>query len=403
MKNIGLLRNVVQEYAWGSKTAIAELLGKPVPSCNPQAELWMGAHSKAPSQVFINGRWRSLLDVLRESPREVLGKKAAEKYSGTLPFLFKILAAAKPLSIQAHPDKEQARSGFLRENRLGIPLDAPHRNYKDDNHKPEIICAVTKFRALNGFRPIGEILSLLNKIRVPALSKQIDAFCSRPNRKGLRKFFQALMTMDGEPRLQAVQEIAASDRVQDDGSPIWKWMTELNREYPGDIGILAPVLLNLLELEPGDAMYLPAGHLHAYLHGVAIELMANSDNVLRGGLTSKHIDIDELLNILNFSNGKPAVLKPKKKVPPEAFYNTPAAEFALSVIDVDTAAVYRSAKTRSVEIMICTQGNAEITELPDGLMTKISKGISLLVPAAVKQYTIQGCARIYKAAVPLRE
>jgi mannose-6-phosphate isomerase len=401
MKNIGLLRNVIQEYAWGSKTAIGELLGKPVPSDKPQAELWMGAHPKAPSQVFADGRWRSLLEVLREYPREVLGKMPAERFGDTLPFLFKVLAAAKPLSIQAHPNKEQARSGFLRENELGIPLDAPDRNYKDDHHKPEIICALTNFWALSGFRPIDEILSLLNKIGAPALLKKVDGFCRRPNRKGLRKFFQDLLSMDRDLRIQAVQEAATSARMQDDGSPIWKWMTKLNREYPGDIGILAPILLNLLELEPGDAMYLPAGQLHSYLHGVAIELMANSDNVLRGGLTSKHIDIDELLNILSFSDGKPAVLKPKRKGPAEALYGIFADEFALSVIDVDMSAAFRSGKTRSVEIMICTQGSAEIAELADGPVLKIGKGISVLIPAAVKQYTIQGCARIYKAAVPL--
>ena len=163
MKTIGILKNTVQDYAWGSLTAIPELLGQPATG-SPQAELWMGAHPKAPSQVYHDGKWESLLQVIEAHPADVLGKEAAEKFGGKLPYLFKVLAAAKPLSIQAHPNSHQAKEGFARENRLGISLMASNRNYKDDNHKPECICALTRFWGMNGFRRIPEITKYLGSL-----------------------------------------------------------------------------------------------------------------------------------------------------------------------------------------------------------------------------------------------
>ncbi|UCF92678.1 MAG: mannose-6-phosphate isomerase, class I [Desulfobacterales bacterium] len=400
MQNIAVLRNVIQEYAWGSKSALAELLSQPFPTDNPQAEMWMGAHPKAPSQVFWDGRWRSLLELIRAHPVEILGEAVAATHSGCLPFLFKVLAAEKPLSIQVHPNAAQARSGFRRENQRGIPLDAPHRNYKDDNHKPEIICALTSFWALNGFRPVGAMLSLLNTIQIPTLAGEVADLQKQPNRTGLRNFFRHLVSKGEDLRRRAVREAVAFAQTRSEEAPLWRWMITLNQEYPEDIGVLAPLLLNLVELQPGEAMYLPAGELHAYLHGVGIELMANSDNVLRGGLTPKHIAIDELLDILNFSEREVTILQPIPRVPAEAEFCTPNDEFRLSVLDVQTGTSYRSGDVRSAEIMICTQGQADIRELPQGAVTCIAQGVSVLVPAAVPQYLIQGNARIYKASVP---
>lgn len=397
---IGVLQNGIREYSWGSKTAIAELLGQPTPSDNPQAELWMGTHPLAPSMILVNGQWRSLLELVKEYPEEILGKKVVARFAGTLPFLFKVLAAAKPLSIQAHPNKEQAELGFTRENECGIPLEAPHRNYKDANHKPEIMCALTEFWALKGFRPIPEMLRLLDNLQVPSLKQQTQILHRQPDRECLRKFFRHLMTMEKQRRERVVAEVAASAQAKEDTSAIWKWMLRLQQEYAGDIGVLSPVLLNLVKLEPGEAVHLPAGEPHAYLHGVGVELMANSDNVLRGGLTPKHIDVDELLNILNFAGGEVDVLRPIEWLPGEAQYPTPATDFALSVIDVGNGTRYESQRERSVEIMICTQGEATISELPDGSVTVLTKGVSILVPAAVEQYVIEGNAKIYKASVP---
>jgi mannose-6-phosphate isomerase len=339
---------------------------------------------------------------VREYPEEILGKKVAARFSGILPFLFKVLAAAKPLSIQVHPNKEQAESGFARENQRGIPLHADHRNYKDDNHKPEIMCALTEFWALKGFRPIQEMVRLLDNLEIRSLEQEVQILRRQPNRDGLQRFLRQAMTMDKERRRRVVEEVATSARrTQDDASALCKWMTRLEQEYPGDIGVLSPALLNLVKLEPGEAMYLPAGELHAYLHGVGIELMANSDNVLRGGLTPKHIDVAELLNILNFAHGEVDVLRPIECTPGEALYPTAASEFVLSVIDVSSGTPYESQRDRSVEIMICTLGEATISEVPDGAVTTLAQGVSILVPAAVEKYVIEGRAKIYKAAVPL--
>ena len=283
MRKIGLLKNTIQEYAWGSRSAIPELLGQSVPADKPQAELWMGAHPKAPSQVFFDGIWRSLPEVIQESPEETLGQKVAARFSNELPFLFKVLAAAKPLSIQAHPNKEQAWQGFARENELGIPFDAPHRNYRDDNHKPEIICALTPFWALNGFRRIEETLSLLEEAKIAGLAEIVSFLRSHSNRDGLKKFFNHLMTMDSGKQGKIVEQAVNFAEKQTPEKPSWTWMIKLNEAYPGDIGVLSPLFLNLVRLEPQQAMYLPAGELHGYLEGVGIELMANSDNVLRGG------------------------------------------------------------------------------------------------------------------------
>lgn len=400
MRQIGVLNNIIKEYAWGSKKAIPELLGQKVPAAKPQAELWMGAHPKGPSQVLYNGFSRSLLELIEENPEEILGKKVAKKFSGKLPFLFKVLAATKPLSIQAHPNSGQAINGFRRENEQGIPLDAANRNYRDDNHKPEIICALTPFWALNGFRKVSEILELVEKTQAPILLETLRCLRDRPNQEGLKQFFSHLMSMEVKKQAKIVEEAVGFAEKQADVDPVWLWVMRLNQEYPNDIGVISPTFLNLVQLEPQQAMYLPAGELHAYLKGVGIELMANSDNVLRGGLTPKHADLQELLKILNFSGGEVDILKPKRLASGEGVYPTEAAEFVLSVIEVGVTTPFGSAPNRSVEIVICTKGEARITDLSDGAITLLTKGSSIVVPAAVEQYSIEGEATLYKAAVP---
>jgi mannose-6-phosphate isomerase len=401
MRKTGLLKNTIQEYAWGSKTAIPELLGQSVPAKKPQAELWMGAHPKAPSQVLADGLWRSLPEVIQENPEETLGQKVAARYSNKLPFLFKVLAAEKPLSIQAHPNKEQAEQGFARENELGIPLDAVHRNYRDDNHKPEIICALTPFWALNGFRRIEETLRLLEEARIPDLAEIVSFLRSHSNRDGLKKFFDYLMTTDSGKQGKIVEQAVNFAEKRQPEEPIWMWILKLNEEYPGDIGVLSPLFLNLVRLEPQQAMYLPAGELHAYLKGVGMELMANSDNVLRGGLTPKHIDVQELLAVLNFLDGDLNILSPENFTSREAIYSTKAEEFVLSVLKIRKAAPFNSPGNRSVEIMMCTAGEVTVTDLSDGETTLLTKGASILVPAALEQYRIEGEATLYKATVPM--
>jgi len=397
---IGVLSNPVQDYAWGSKTAIQDLLGKPGAADKPMAELWMGAHPRAPSNVIVEGEWKALNDIIEKEPESLLGKEVAGKFSNKLPFLFKVLAAAKPLSIQVHPALQQARKGFVRENRLGIPLEAPNRNYKDDNHKPEIICGLTSFQGLKGFRKIEESLDLMKKLSPVSLTNELRDLKESHDTKGLRQFFTALITMGKEKQRRVVTEAVnlAEKVISED--PAFRWMVELNSTYPGDIGVLSPLYLNLVLLNPGEALYLPAGELHAYLEGVGIELMASSDNVLRGGLTPKHVDVPELLEVVNFNMENVRKIAPVKKGICEKIYPTPAEEFLLSVISTKQEVSFTSPRNRSVEILICTKGEAGIKDLGTGELVTLSKGKSVIIPATVAQYRVDGEAIFYKASVP---
>lgn len=400
MRRISFLKNPVQEYAWGSKTAIQALLGEPVPSERPAAELWMGAHPRAPSMVLIDGKWQSLEAVIGSSPKSILGERVAREFSNKLPFLFKVLAADQPLSIQVHPNLEQARSGFERENSLGIPLDAPYRNYKDRNHKPEILCALTSFQGLKGFRRIPEILELMEKVSRSILPEELARLGHDPTASGLREFFTALMSMDKERQGWAVTKAASIAEKYLHEERAFFWMVKLNREYPGNIGVFSPLFLNLVELDPGEAIFLPAGELHAYLKGVGVELMANSDNVLRGGLTPKHIDVPELLKIVNFKAGPARKVESMSDGPCQRKYVTPAREFLLSVISLDGGESFESPRDRGVEILICVEGRAVITDLRSSETLELSRGKSVVVPSAVSGYRIEGNAILYKASVP---
>ena len=401
MKKIALLQNTIQFYAWGSPTAIPNLLGEENPSGKPWAELWMGAHTKAPSLVSFEGQRQSLIELIRKNPHDILGRDISERYHNKLPYLFKVLAAAKPLSIQAHPDLAQAKEGFERENRQNIPLEAPIRNYKDDNHKPECICALTKFYALYGFRTISEMVSLITTACPTGLGHESDYLKANPDPDGLKKFYTNLMTMDPAKQKRIIDEAMQNvDKIHDQNSIIW--MKKLSDEYPSDIGILSPLLFNLICLEPGQALFLPAGQLHAYLEGLGIELMANSDNVLRGGLTAKHIDLSQLLTVVNFEPRPVDLLETRDCGVNEKLFITPASEFVLSVVSVSEINSYHSPTDRSVEILLCSDGEAVMQDIGAKTSLEIKKGDSVLIPAAVAAYKIDGNAVFYKAAVPIK-
>ena len=401
MDKIGLLKNTIQEYAWGSPRAIADLLRQQNPENKSQAELWMGAHPKAPSLVEYNEQWVSLLDCINKNPIDILGKETAKNFDNKLPYLFKVLAAARPLSIQAHPNLHQARAGFQKENDQKIPLDAFHRNYRDDNHKPECLCALTPFWALSRFRPIVSMLSYLEIVCGHALDSEIKDLKRQPTSDGLKQFYTALMSMDANRQKQVVAEALRKARGYASDDPVFEWMLKLSNDYPNDIGVLSPILLNLICLEPGQAIFLNAGELHAYLQGLGIELMANSDNVLRGGLTSKHVDVPELLRVLKFEDQDVALLKPLKSIAAELVYPSPAKEFELSVITLSKGTPYLSPVDRSVEILICTRGKAMLTDYGSQTETQLQQGASALIPAVVERYAISGEGVCYKAAVPI--
>jgi mannose-6-phosphate isomerase len=399
MDRIARLKNPVQDYAWGSRTAIPSLLGMAVPSERPCAELWLGAHPKAPSLARVDGRWAPLDQVIKTDPVSVLGKAVSHRFSNSLPFLFKVLAADQPLSIQVHPNLEQAREGFDRENRLGIPLSASHRNYRDANHKPELLCAVTPFEALKGFRAPQDLLILLKSVCGETLSRELDQLKKTPTRAGIRSLLTSLLTM-GAGRKQRVVDAAVQAAVSlVESDPAYQWVTALDRAYPGDMGVLSPLIFNLITLEPGEGIYIRAGEPHTYLKGVGMELMANSDNVLRGGLTPKHVDVVELLRIVDVNPSPVHKILPQPEGPAEMVYRTPADEFQLSVIRVSSHTPFVSGPDHSVEIVICMEGKSIIREVRKGDAHPLNKGESVIIPAAAGPYQIAGKALLYRAAI----
>lgn len=401
MISIEIMENRIRNYSWGSFTAIPDLLGQKKPSDVPQAELWMGAHPSAPSFLNISNEKKSLIELIDEFPEEILGKKVYQRFGKSFPFLFKILAADKPLSIQVHPNLAQAKKGFKKENKQKMPLDSEKRNYKDAHHKPECICALTDFCALIGFRKISNIIDTLEKLSDGHLDNEIRQLKNKKNPKGLKQFFHELMTIEYKRKeiLIDAMVVNAEKCIHEDN--LYKWVLRLYSEYGQDMGIIAPLLLNLICIKPGEAVYLPPGELHAYLEGVCIELMANSDNVIRGGLTSKYMDIPELLHIVNFAEKELNVITPNQANPMEKRFPCPVKDFILSRIHVHHQNCYSNCQQRSVEIIICIDGSVEIKEKDTGRKVNIEKGVSVLIPAFVGAYQINGEAILYKAGVPL--
>jgi len=400
MDGIYVLENAVQEYAWGSTTAITDLLGQPSPSSTSQAELWMGAHPKAPSQVRLPDGPITLDRFIAADPAGVLGDTTAQRFENRLPFLFKVLAASKPLSIQAHPNLQQAREGFDRENEAGIDIKAPDRNYRDANHKPECICALTDFWALNGFRDGEDITIQLTTLCPRTLNELIARTLPVKAAPDLRGLLNTLLSLDADACQEIIDEALTNLNARPNTDAVGRWVMALQEEYPYDIGVLSPAMLNLVCLAPGQAMYLPAGQLHAYLEGVGIELMANSDNVLRGGLTPKHIDIPELMRVLNFSPTALDVLVPETVSPTEQVFRTNAYEFELSVISATPKQPHENEQRNAVQLVLCTAGRAVVTRSDDIAEMRIQKGSCLLIKAGTPAFKIVGSATFYKAAVP---
>jgi mannose-6-phosphate isomerase len=400
LRTITRMQNPIMEYAWGSRSAIPELLGIQNPEQKPMAEMWIGAHPKASSAVFVDGKWISLDEVIRSSPNTILGGGAARRFENRLPFLFKVLAAENPLSIQVHPDLEQAKEGYRRENELGFSLGAPERNYRDPNHKPEIICALDYFDVLKGFRKIDAIIYLLKKVSSGPLDSLIDLLMREPDERGMRVFFRTLMTMKKEKMAGIITGVAEQATEFAENDPAFGWIVALEEAYPGDPGILAPLFLNLVQLRPGEALFLPAGELHSYLRGVGIELMANSDNVIRAGLTKKNVDVPELLKITRFAMGNPPVLGALRVSRGREVYTTPSEEFVLSRIHMEDEETYEASSRDGVEILLCTEGEGEIVDAFIAQRIQYRTGMAFFVPAGVKKYRISGTGTLFSASVP---
>jgi mannose-6-phosphate isomerase len=352
------LRTRIQPYPWGSHSAIAALRGEP-PTREPQAELWAGAHPSAPSQLFRGGQWVDLGAVIADDPVAELGEDVAERFGERLPFLAKILAAGQPLSLQTHPDPAAARAGFLRENTAGVPIDAPNRTYRDDSAKPEILIALTPFEGLCGFRPVAETLHFLDELNVAMLRPFADTLRASPNAAGLRSVVETLLCQDVGQRTRLIDAIvAAATRYSGAQAGLADWIGRLNSLYESDIGIAITLLLNHVVLAPGEALFLKAGNLHAYLCGMGVEVMANSDNVLRAGFTGKHIDIPELLSITDFTPLADPLFRPVVQHLDHAVVTTfrpPVRDFAVERLDLDGSGELRL-KSDGPSILMCTSG-----------------------------------------------
>jgi mannose-6-phosphate isomerase len=336
---------------------------------------------------------------LREDPAGVLGESAAARFDGELPFLFKVLAAAQPLSIQAHPDREQAREGFEREDAAGIALGARERNYPDPNPKPELICALSPFSALCGFRSIPDVARAFRESQIDAFATEIESLERDGDSKALERLFSAVWSAAADRMAPAIdQAVTSAKRRSDD--PAARWMTAIAALYPGDAGVLAPLFLNLVTLAPGEAMYLGAGQLHCYLEGVGIEIMGNSDNVLRGGLTPKHVDVPELCRVLRFEPREAEILLPRETSTGERIFETPADEFELAALTVEEGKPWRSARSRGVEILLTLEGEMTITDRGVGEPFALTRGASVLIPNSVECYELAGAGVVYRAGIP---
>jgi mannose-6-phosphate isomerase len=351
------LTGVIQPYAWGSLTAIPEFLGKE-PTGKPQAELWFGAHPLAPSTV--DGE--PLDKVVAHDPVGVVGRASVEAFGPRLPFLLKVLAAAQPLSLQAHPSRQQAEAGFAREQAAGIPRDAPNRTYRDGWPKPEVLCAMVETDALCGFREPQETYQLFEKLGVASALDVVKPLADAdvPADKRLATVFGRLLRLSADQRSVITEVVQAAEASSaDNPESFTRTARELGRYYPGDPGVLAALLMNRVTLHPGDALYMPAGNLHAYLSGGGVEIMANSDNVMRGGLTPKYVNVDELLAILDFTPGFRGLITPVEESRGLWRYPAPAPEFALWRIETRGEPVNVPAGT-SGRILLVTDGNVSV-------------------------------------------
>lgn len=334
------LEAVVQPYDWGSRYVIAELQGRATPSPGPEAELWIGAHPAAPAVLERPGGLTTLDRVIAADPVGELGQGCVEAFDGRLPFLLKVLAVEQALSIQTHPDRAQAQEGYAREEAAGLEPRDPQRSYKDDWPKPEAVLAVTRFEALAGFRSAEDAARLLALLDVAALEPVVATLCAGAEDAQTQALTTLLHWPDAERAalLADVEwrcgELADDPSLDEDDRATFTAAVRIARQHPGDVGLVCALLLQHHVLEPGEGMYLPAGGLHCYLQGTGIELLANSDNVVRAGLTSKHVDVEELLRILDPSVQAPT-LHAVELSPGVVHLETPAPEFDLVRCTVD--------------------------------------------------------------------
>jgi mannose-6-phosphate isomerase len=385
------MTNVIQNYAWGSPSSFTQLFGTANTAGEPQAEIWMGAHPNGCSMVDTGAEQTKLSNLISQNLSLFLSDKIASRF-GELPYLFKVLAAEKALSIQVHPNKQQAELGFEQEEQQGIPLSASNRNYKDANHKPELVYALTDYTAMNGFRPISEILAHFNYLDIPELNSLVNDLSGDQTPNGLASFFAGLLSLQGEQKEVALMMLIMKAKLSP--TPLFNLITELEEQYPGDVGLFAPLILNVIALKPGQAMYLDAETPHAYIKGTGLEIMANSDNVLRAGLTPKYMDVKELVSCTRFNEKRiDSLLLEPTQDNGMLEYPIPVEDFKFAIIEHSEQ---REIETQGAEILLPLDEAMVLTHIC-GEQCVIEKGQSVFIPAFAKQYTIDCAGRVARA------
>lgn len=384
------VRGARRHYDWGDPEAIPRLLGEE-PDGRPVAELWFGTHHSAPTE--LSGDGRTLAEAVKADPARILGSDGP----ACLPFLLKLLAAARPLSIQVHPDAEQAAAGFAAEEAAGIPLDAPERRYRDPHAKPELICAVTPFAATCGIRPVAASLELLAALDVAALDVVQGHLraAAGDDAAAIDALLGELFAMAPERVRSLIADTAAAASSRPAGSDhalALDWHVRLARQHPDDVGVVIALLLNHVLLQPGDALHLEAGTLHSYLQGVGVEVMGTSDNVLRGGLTSKHVDTTELRRIV-----VPHAMPVQVQRPAAAVHRYDVGDVGFAVARADLVAAGGAVRVDRPAIVLATSGTATIEGV--GADATLRRGEALLMEAVDLPVSVTGDGVVHWAEV----
>ncbi|WFE24903.1 mannose-6-phosphate isomerase, class I [Solwaraspora sp. WMMD791] len=391
-----LLTSQIRDYAWGSREVIAQLQGRPSPSPGPEAELWLGAHPAAPSTVERNGAPVSLAELIDQDPQGWLGGPTAARFDGRLPYLMKVLAARTPLSLQAHPDAARARERYAAERSGGAESGA--RNYVDPYHKPELLVAISPFDALCGFRDPARSAQAVAALRLDALEPVVKSL--RTGTGGLPEAIETLLGWPADDRAALVAAaVAAVDGLPARYAADGALLTDLAAHYPADPGVLVALLLNRVRLAPGEAVWMPAGNLHAYLRGAGIEIMAASDNVLRGGLTPKRVDVAELLRVLRFDVLDEPVVRPRSVAPGVITWPVPAAEFSLHRVVLDADVPQAAVAAAGPRVVLCLTGAVTVD---DGVAAvAVPPGQAAVGSARPGSLTISGAGEAFVASVNL--
>ncbi|MBK4764925.1 MAG: mannose-6-phosphate isomerase, class I [Pantoea sp. Brub] len=380
------LNNSLQIYPWGSKTALTKLFQIKNPKRLSIAELWIGAYHKNSSTIYHNNKIQSLREIIHSNPSKILGNLVA-KHFGELPFLFKVLCVEKPLSVQVHPNKTIAEKGFIRENLNLIPQNSYKRNYHDNNHKPELVYSLTSFQAMNGFKDFSQIVSLLEPISY--IHPNISFFQKQPNQKNLLNLFYVLLNLKGQSKISTLNLLKSKINHLD--GETWNTIKNIAHYYPNDNALFFPIFLNIINLKPNEAMFVFPGTPHSYLKGVALEVMANSDNVLRAGLTSKYINVLEFLTNLTFTD------QSIQNILMRSFQVQNEICFPITVKDFDFKIHLLSKKPqliiqKSISLLFCIKGEALIAKKCKYL--KLKAGESCFISADEVYFYISGIGKL---------